>query len=209
MKTLANVWKPYWEKRGGKAEWSWIRFLAELVPAGSRVLDVGCGDGQLLAALEKKGCEAEGIDVVPEAVAFCKRRGLRARVGDFLAARFAGGYDAVALSEVLAFVPEPERFLRKARQLLRPGGVVVVSAGNAGGFWARIVEAAGKLPPEPEPPLYYRRFTQQSLERLAAAAGFRVKRWNSFSWWPRRGPRKVRVAHALRARHFVAVLESR
>ena len=207
MKTLARAWKPYWQKRGGKAEWPWIRFVAACVPTGSRVLDVGCGDGQLLAALGRKGCRAEGIDVVHEAVAYCKRRGLRARAGDFLTARFAGGYDAVALSEVLAFVPEPERFLRRARQLLKAGGLVVVSAGNAGSVWSRIARARGKLPPEPEPPLYYRRFTQARLERLAESGGLRVAKWNSFSWWPRQGPRKVRLAHALRARHFVAVLE--
>ena len=203
---LAEAWKPYWEKRGKRAgAWPWLRFAAECVSAKARVLDVGCGDGQLLELLDGKGCRAEGIDVLPEAVAFCRSRGLQARVGDFLKLRHAGRYDAVVFSEVLAFVAEPEAFLVRARSLLAPNGIVIVTAGNAGSMWARLLR---QRPPVVRPPVYYRTFTEVGLRRLAKRAGYRISTWNSFSWVL--GTRyRVRRLQGLRARHFVAVLEPR
>lgn len=204
MSRLADSWEGYWRKRGARAAaWPWIPFVAACVPAKARVLDVGCGDGQLLERL--RGRDAEGVDVLPAAARFCRERGLKVRCGDFLKMRFAKRYDVVVLSEVLMFAEEPERMLQKARELLAPGGTVVVTAGNAGHPWSLAAKALGRLPEARETP--YRRYTERGLRALAERGGFRVARWNSFSWWPRRGPRRVRVAHALRARHFVAVLE--
>lgn len=55
--------------------------IAAWVPAGSQVLDLGCGDGTLLRLLRDKGVEGEGIEISPSGVAATKRKGLKARVG--------------------------------------------------------------------------------------------------------------------------------
>src|SRR5690606_40502591 len=53
------------------------------IPQGARVLDVGCGDGELMAALRaEKGVDARGIEIDPEAVEKCVARGLSAVQGD-------------------------------------------------------------------------------------------------------------------------------
>ncbi|MGL5447863.1 MAG: methionine biosynthesis protein MetW, partial [Rhabdaerophilum sp.] len=53
------------------------RLLADMVSVGARVLDVGCGDGDLLAYLaQSKGVDARGIEISREGVAACVSKGL-------------------------------------------------------------------------------------------------------------------------------------
>ena len=54
-----------------------LRLLADLVPTGSRVLDVGCGDGALLQHLrDARDCQVRGIELAPQGVAACVARGV-------------------------------------------------------------------------------------------------------------------------------------
>ena len=56
-----------------------LALIAAHVAPGSRVLDVGCGDGALLAALrDERGCDARGMEIDPANVAECVGRGLSA-----------------------------------------------------------------------------------------------------------------------------------
>ena len=63
--------------------------IQALVPSGSRVLDLGCGDGQLLADLiRQKGCQGRGIEIDEQAVVACVRRGVPVYHGDMLEKSF-------------------------------------------------------------------------------------------------------------------------
>jgi len=54
-----------------------IELIAELVPHGSRVLDLGCGSGELLALLQReRGCSGYGIEIADENVLACQQRGV-------------------------------------------------------------------------------------------------------------------------------------
>ena len=54
-----------------------LQTIAALVPQGARVLDLGCGDGELLAHLKNaKGCTGYGIEIDDKAVHACDRRGV-------------------------------------------------------------------------------------------------------------------------------------
>ncbi|MDR7101988.1 methionine biosynthesis protein MetW [Croceicoccus sp. BE223] len=59
-----------------------LAVIADHVEPGARVLDIGCGDGELMAALTAKGCDARGLELDPGNVAACVGRGLSVMQGD-------------------------------------------------------------------------------------------------------------------------------
>ena len=57
-----------------------LQLVISLVPEGSRVLDLGCGDGSLIAHLrDERGCDVRGIELAPEQIASAISQGLSAR----------------------------------------------------------------------------------------------------------------------------------
>jgi methionine biosynthesis protein MetW len=104
--------------------------IAAHVAAGSRVLDVGCGDGTLMAALRDKGCDARGLELDPANVAAAVSRGLSVVQGDCnvdLSDYPADSFDYVILSQTLQTTMRPDRVVE---QLLRIGRRAFVSFPN-------------------------------------------------------------------------------
>ena len=108
-----------------------LRLVAEMVPPGTRVLDVGCGDGALLALLaESRQVDARGIELSREGVAGCVARGLSVIQGDADTDLFDfpdRAFDYVVLSQTLQAMRAPRKTLD---QLLRIGGHAIVSMPN-------------------------------------------------------------------------------
>ena len=118
--------------------------VADAVPAGARVLDIGCGDGALLAYLrDTKGVDARGIDVLSANVASAVARGLSvvqgdadADLGDYPDAAF----DMVILSDALQAMRSPATVLG---ELVRIGKRAIVSFPNFGHWRVRASLALG------------------------------------------------------------------
>lgn len=97
---------------------------------GGRVLDVGCGAGQLSERLAADGLPTWGLDLSPAMVARARRRvpGARFSVGSILDAALPAAAAAVAVGEVLNYLPDAtalRRALRRMRDALEPGGELV------------------------------------------------------------------------------------
>ncbi len=109
--------------------------IAEMVAPGTKVLDVGCGDGALLAWLvERKGVDGRGMELSQQGVNACVARGLSVIQGDAdtdLADYPAGAFDYVILSQTLQATRNPRLVVE---QLLRIGRHAIVSFPNFG-FW--------------------------------------------------------------------------
>ena len=94
------------------------------------ILDVGCGTGAILKQLGNPERNV-GIDLAPEAISFCRRRGLNnVRQGDICALPFAdASFDAVICSSVLyhQWVANLAGAVREMHRVLRPGGVLLVN----------------------------------------------------------------------------------
>lgn len=105
--------------------------IAAHVPEGARVLDVGCGEGDLMEALQQqKGCDARGMEIDPEAVAKAVSRGLSVVQGDAnrdLADYPDSAFDVAILSQTLQTAQRPDWLLD---QLLRVGREAFVSFPN-------------------------------------------------------------------------------
>ncbi|MCP4384665.1 MAG: methionine biosynthesis protein MetW [Hyphomicrobiales bacterium] len=110
--------------------------IAELVAPGVRVLDVGCGDGQLLSLLEAtRGVDGRGIEISQKGVNECVARGLSVIQGDAdtdLVDYPDDSFDFVILSQTLQATRRPRSVVE---QMLRIGTKAIVSFPNFG-HWA-------------------------------------------------------------------------
>ena len=113
--------------------------MAELVEPGSRVLDLGCGEGELLAWLkEKKDVNAQGVEIDPNKVRRAIARGVSAYQSDIergLADYPDCTFDFVILSQTLQEMRYP---LRVLREMLRVGRHVIVAFPNFGHWTTRL-----------------------------------------------------------------------
>lgn len=103
-----------------------LAFVEPWLAPCSRVLEVGCGDGQLALRLAARGHSVTGIDASAEAVELARRAGFEAACADVLDyAPPAAGFDVVLFTRSLHHVADLERALERARALLRPGGRLI------------------------------------------------------------------------------------
>lgn len=151
-----------------------VRFRRELrlfqrhCPGGP-VLDVGCGTGGFLAALQRKApglYQPTGLEVSSPARAFAAQSGLTTMPGPFETQAFEGRrFAAITFWAVLEHVASPRRFLERAAELLEPGGHCFILVPNMGSLAVRLLGARYRY----VMPEHINMFTRRSLARLAAA----------------------------------------
>ena len=122
--------------------------VANMVAPGARVLDVGCGDGELLRLLaETRGVDGRGIEISREGVNYCVAKGLAVIQGDAdidLADYPDDAFDYVILSQTLQATRRPRWVLE---QMLRIGRYAVVSFPNFGHWRIRMqLLSRGRMP---------------------------------------------------------------
>lgn len=119
-----------------------LRVLARYTH-GRTLLDVGCGDGQLLRTANEEGWNAVGIDLSDAAILLCHRRGLNASTIDFFDPSLDDRrFDVIVMSELIEHVPSPQRFLRRAEDLLKDEGVLWLTTPNFGSLARRMLGQA-------------------------------------------------------------------
>lgn len=123
-----------------------LAIIASLIPRGSRVLDLGCGTGDLMALLQDKGCTGTGVDVDEEGVLACLSRGvdvieldLDTQLGEFA----DDSYDFVVLSRTLQAVHKPRAVLTEMGRIALHS---VVSMPNFAHWRNRLRLVRGRMP---------------------------------------------------------------
>ena len=128
-------------------EKSTLRAIASLVPSGSRVLDLGCGDGSLLAHLQEvRNCTGYGIEYDDANVLACVRRGvnvLQLNLEDGLAIFEDNSFDVVLQIDTLQHLRNAEVMLRETARIGRQG---VVAFPNFAHWPNRLSILQGRMP---------------------------------------------------------------
>jgi methionine biosynthesis protein MetW len=124
-----------------------LELIADLVPAGSRVLDLGCGNGALLAHLQQaKGCTGYGVEINDDNVLACARRGvnvIQLNLEDGLALFEDRSFDVVLQLQTLQHLKNTEKMLRETA---RVGRIGIVSFPNFAHWPNRLAVLRGRMP---------------------------------------------------------------
>jgi SAM-dependent methyltransferase len=110
-----------------------------------RVLEVGCGWGELATRLEREAhASVAGVDLSPRMVELARRRGVEAVVGDVQGLDHPDeSFDAVVAAWMLYHVPDLDRALTTIARVLRPGGILVATT-NASDDFSELWELVGR-----------------------------------------------------------------
>jgi 2-polyprenyl-3-methyl-5-hydroxy-6-metoxy-1,4-benzoquinol methylase len=139
---------------------------------GGRLLEVGCGSGATLHAMQQRGWQVTGLDFDANAVANARSKGLDVHHGQLADQAFPdNSFDAVVMSHVIEHVPNPRQLLIECRRILKPNGTLVVLTPNAGSALHR---RYGKNWRGLEIPRHLQLFTAASVDRMAKNIGFSV-----------------------------------
>jgi len=147
--------------------------LAKFLPDRSQpILEVGCGGGHFLRALEKRGhADLTGIDRTPELGRAFEGTRIRYRAVDLDRSFDLGGpYQAIVMNYVIEHFVSPEAVLRACRAALHPGGRILLLTPNAQGLCHRVF---GRYWSGLHAPRHTQIFSPENLRLLASKAGFR------------------------------------
>jgi 2-polyprenyl-3-methyl-5-hydroxy-6-metoxy-1,4-benzoquinol methylase len=144
------------------------RLLARAGVSGRTVLDFGAGYGAFAGEMQRLGFRMQGLEPADEERALANRAGIPTvrEVSELTPASF----DAVLARHVIEHVPDPMVTLRAIRDLLKPGGVLLMAVPNFGSVAARLLRRGWEWF---GPPAHLWYFDRKGLASLAAQAGLR------------------------------------
>lgn len=188
--------------------------IVDLIPEGSRVLDLGCGSGDLLSALMKRRhVRAEGIEIAPECIAACVARGVaNVHQGDLdegLADYADQSVDYVILTSTLQVLQRP---LELVREMARVGRRCIIGFPNFAHWRARLqLGLQGRMPVTERLPYQWydtpniHLTTIRDFRELCRAADLRVEEEIPLRTGPG-GATRVRLLANLRADYAIFVV---
>jgi SAM-dependent methyltransferase len=140
-----------------------------------RVLDIGCGNGTLLARLRSLGWDAVGHEMDPISARFARDHfGLKVSEGLLAEACFVPeSFDVVTLSHVIEHVHFPENLVLQCRALLKPGGKLIILTPNTDGLGHRHFRESWR---GLEPPRHIYCFNPRTLSTCVERGNMRIER---------------------------------
>lgn len=174
-----------------------------------RVLDLGCGTGDVLEGLPRDILKVTGVDFVPEMAATAASTHPTDRFAAADATRLPFGgttFDVITCLGVLEYIPDPQRVLEECARVLRPGGWLIVSFPNRSSWFRTLsnlqtsAERAaanmlnrlrGRPVSDAKPRYRHAQWSLTEAQRLLESAGFRPEatRFNTYGLWGQIGRR--------------------
>jgi len=144
-------------------------------PRDIRLCDVGCSRGQFVAAAMTGGFSAEGVEPAPQIAQAARDAGLPVRTGLLEDQQYSdASFDALTLFEVVEHLRSPLPLLAECRRVLKPGGILLISTGNAASWTAAAMGTRWDYFDMARDGGHISFFNPRSMAILAANAGFEV-----------------------------------
>jgi len=155
--------------------------LAGPIGAGTRVLDVGCGNGYTCGELRKRGCDVVGIDLSESGVSIARRAypdcrfEIASATDDFLTVLREQPFDLIVSTEVVEHLYDPRRYASSCFRALKPGGMFICTTPYHGYLKNLLIAVAGKWDRHADPLWdggHIKLWSRQTLSRLLSETGF-------------------------------------
>jgi ubiquinone/menaquinone biosynthesis C-methylase UbiE len=165
------------------------RLIRPHLSAGSRVLEIGCGAGNLLLQATVAGSYPLALDLSMQALTFVRSRLEEARSGVEAPSGYAltqaigerlpladESFDCILLSEVIEHLEAPQHSIREAARVLRPGGRLLITTPNYRSFWPVMEWLVDRLnmAPKMAGEQHISRFHSSSLNRMLRELGLQI-----------------------------------
>lgn len=191
-----EYYRAYWQHPQFE-DCTYVRWKAELtrnyprVRAASSVLDVGCGGGAILEAIDKRDARLCGVEVSAEAVAALNARGFEGALVDLEKGSLpyrSGTFDVVLCYDVFEHLFAPEALLEEIRRVLAPNGQALLCVPNTLNGFNRLQFALGRYVDIMDTSHrtselfsnHIRLFSKSLFERFLAGGGFAVTERNFY-----------------------------
>ncbi|MEW6209075.1 MAG: class I SAM-dependent methyltransferase [Acidobacteriota bacterium] len=177
----------YWGEEEPSMDWikssqkEKTRFFDRCRLAGGRILDVGCGAGFFLRALDQSLWNCYGVEISRDAASLARRALGYDRVfaGALKEAAFENSFfDAVSFWSALEHTNEPRATLTETRRIMKTGGTLIVQVPNAASYQARWFRGDWFAL---DAPRHRYHFTHKTLDHLLRETGFEIYRATFFS----------------------------
>lgn len=137
---------------------------------GGRVLDIGCGNGQILSAYRRLGWDTYGIEVSEGSAYVARQAGHNITIGELTDMHLPDAYfDAVTMWDALEHIHNPSQVMAEIYRILRPNGKVYLSVPNGGSWYRKLFKDRWFMFTAP---LHYFHYSRQSLFLLLQKSGF-------------------------------------
>lgn len=137
---------------------------------GERLLDIGCGSGELLGRLNARGWRGEGLDFDESAVRVARNRGLNVYYGTLESRAYSDeSFDVIVMSHVIEHMPEPLPLLQECYRIMRPNGHLILVTPNKESWTHKIFKRDWR---GLEPPRHLCVFAPHTLRTCVRKAGF-------------------------------------
>jgi SAM-dependent methyltransferase len=156
----------------------------------NRIIDIGCGEGYVLADALRKGWEVYGLDIADNRLEIARTEQVNFIKGNIFQASFRDNhFDAVYLDQVLEHVTDPLSHIREINRILRPGGTFYLGIPNENSLFndfRRVVfslagrwDVSVRIKPF-KSPFHIVGFTRYSIKKILENNNFSIKRFRVF-----------------------------
>jgi SAM-dependent methyltransferase len=150
-----------------------IQRMRSVSPGIQRVCEIGSAYGFFLE-LAQREWEVMGVEIAPEPSAYARENfGVNVHTGDLLQAPIpAAYYDTFCMWDTIEHLRDPSSYVERIAALIRPGGFLFLTTGDAGSFLARLRGSRWRLI---HPPTHLFYFTRATIAKLLESHGFQVR----------------------------------
>lgn len=157
------------------------RMLVELASQGKKILELGCAAGYITRHLNERGCKVTAIEIDAEAAErarpWCEKLIVHDLNQPGWVQEAGGGFDTVLCGDVLEHLVQPDTALRQVKDLLAPGGRVIICLPNIAHIRVRVRLLFGNFDYAPAGIMdatHLRFYTYKTARELIEGCGFRI-----------------------------------